>query len=139
LVVESDRLVRESISIQLHAKGAVVLEADTGERALAILQGGQAVDVLLTEVETSAGPEGWALAEEARRRHPSVAVIYTSAQPRGLACQASGSLFVVKPYRTEQILEAVQLLTQGLHMEAAAEQRETSTGISLSEGLLEAA
>src|SRR5215212_11381385 len=97
LVVESDRLLRESISIQLHLRGHVVLEADTSERALATIRGGQTVDVLLTEIETSAGPDGWALAEEARRRHPSVVVIDTSAQPRELACPASGSISVAKP------------------------------------------
>ena len=59
LVVERDRLVRELISIQLHLQGHVVLEANTGEQALALLRGGQAVNVLLTEIETSAGPDGW--------------------------------------------------------------------------------
>jgi len=138
LVVESDRLLRESISIQLHLRGHVVLEADTSERALATIRGGQTVDVLLTEIETSAGPDGWALAEEARRRHPSVVVIDTSAQPRELACPASGSISVAKPYRTEQILEAIRQLTQGPHR-VADDQCETSTDVSPSEELLEAA
>jgi CheY-like chemotaxis protein len=138
LVVESDRLLRESISIQLHLRGHVVLEADTSERAVATIRGGQTVDVLLTEIETSAGPDGWALAEEARRRHPSVVVIYTSAQPRELACPASGSISVAKPYRTEQILEAIRQLTQGPHR-VADDQCETSTDVSPSEELLEAA
>jgi len=138
LVVESDRLLRESISIQLHLRGHVVLEADTSERALATIRGGQTVDVLLTEIETSAGPDGWALAEEARRRHPSVVVIDTSAQPRELACPASGSISVAKPYRTEQILEAIRQLTQGAHR-VADDQCETSTDVSPSEELLEAA
>jgi CheY-like chemotaxis protein len=113
LVVESDRLLRESISIQLHLHGHVVLEVDTGEQALATIQGQQAVDMLLTEIDMAAGPDGWALAREARLRHPSVAVIYTSAQPVELTRRVSGSLFVEKPYPTQQILNAIQELTSG--------------------------
>ena len=111
LVVESDRLLRESISIQLHLRGHVVLEADRGEQALATIRGGHAVDVLLIEIDTAAGPDGWVLAEEARLQHPSVAVIYTSIQPLGAVYQPPGSIFIAKPYRTERIVEALQELT----------------------------
>ena len=111
LVVETDRLLRESISTQLHARGCMVFEAETGEQALAAIRDGQALDVLLTETTMPAGPDGWVLAEQARLQHPSVSVIYTSAQPRRLGCEASGSLFVEKPYRSERIIEAVRELT----------------------------
>ncbi len=111
LVVERDPLVRESLSAALHGRGYVVLEADTAERALSTLQGGQAVDVLLAELGTETGPGGPALAEEVRRRAPSVSVIYTSARPLGCAEQVPGSIVVAAPYRTERVLEAVHELT----------------------------
>src|SRR5215203_857746 len=123
LIVESDRLLRESISIQLHLRGYVVLEANTGERALATIRGGREIDVLLTEIDTAAGPDGWALAEEARLRHPSVSVIYTSTKPVEAACEASGSLFVERPYRTERILKAVQERTQAPRTQTGEERR----------------
>ena len=123
LVVERDRLLRESISIQLHLRGHVLLEANTSERALATIRSGQAFDVLLTEIDTAAGPDGWALAEEARLRHPSVSVIYTSTKPVEAACEASGSLFVERPYRTEQILEAVHERTQAPRTQTGEERR----------------
>jgi len=123
LVVESDRFLRESISIQLHLRGYVVLEANTGERALATIRGGREIDVLLTEIDTAAGPDGWALAEEARLRHPSVSVIYTSTKPVEAACEASGSLFVERPYRTERILKAVQERTQAPRTQTGEERR----------------
>src|SRR3954449_9015885 len=47
-----------------------------------MVRSGQALDVLLTEIETTIGLGGWALADEARLRHPSVAVIYTSVRER---------------------------------------------------------
>ena len=111
LVVETDRLLRESISTQLHARGCMVFEAETGEQALAAIREGKVLDVLLTETTMPAGPDGWVLAEHARLQHPSVSVIYTSAQPRRLGREASGSLFVEKPYRSERIIEAVRELT----------------------------
>jgi CheY-like chemotaxis protein len=113
LVVESDRLLRESIAIQLHLRGHAVLEAETGEEALAMVRSGQALDVLLTEVETTIGPDGWALADEARLRHPSVAVLYTSAQPVSPAHERARSCVIEKPYRTERIVEVVEQLTSG--------------------------
>jgi len=123
LVVESDRFLRESISIQLHLRGYVVLEANTGERALATIRGGREIDVLLTEIDTAAGPDGWALAEEARLRHPSVSVVYTSTKRIEAACEASGSLFVERPYRTERILKAVQERTQAPRTQTGEERR----------------
>jgi len=123
LVVERDPLMRESISVALHARGHVVLEADTGERALATIRSGQAVDVLLGETETTAGPGAWALAQEARLREPAVSVIYTSSQALGSAEQALDSIVVEKPYRTERILEAVQELTLRVRGRQNAEPR----------------
>ena len=110
LVVERDRLLRESIARQLHWRGHVVFEVNTSEGALATIRGGQGYDVLLTAIDTPAGLDGWALAEEARLRHPSVAVIYMTDQPVRPARAVSGSLFVEKPYRTERIMEAIQEL-----------------------------
>ena len=63
LVVETDRLLRESISTQLHARGCMVFEAETGEQALAAIRDGKALDVLLTETTMPAGPDGWVLAD----------------------------------------------------------------------------
>ena len=108
LVVERDRLLRESIARQLHWRGHVVFEVNTSEGALATIRGGQGYDVLLTAIDTPGGPDGWALAEEARLRHPSVAVIYMTDQPVRPARAVPGSLFVEKPYRTERIMEAIQ-------------------------------
>jgi CheY-like chemotaxis protein len=121
LIVEGDRLVRESMAIQLHLRGYVVLEANTGKRALATLRG-QQIDVLLTEIEIPARPDGWTLAEEARLHCPSVAVIYTSAQPVRSAREISGSVFVAKPYRTERIMAAIQELTSGTPLPQVAEE-----------------
>src|SRR3954467_8549879 len=104
LVVETDRLLRESISTQLHARGCMVFEAETGEQALAAIRDGQALDVLLTETTMPRCPDGWVLAEQARLQHPCVSIIYTSAQPRRLGCEASGSLFVPPLYPSTRFL-----------------------------------
>src|SRR3954453_21874303 len=53
LVVETDRLLRESISTQLHARGCMVFEAETGEQSpLGGRVGGASTGVLSSAEDT---------------------------------------------------------------------------------------
>src|ERR1700674_5321741 len=77
LIVEDEWLVRGEIVGELQKAGAKVLEASTGEGALALLQAGR-VDVVITDIQLAGYLSGWDVADAARAAHRDVPVIYAS-------------------------------------------------------------
>ena len=78
LLVEDDLEVRDVMARTLTDLGSVVVEAGGGEEALRHLTpGGDGVDLLLTDV-IMPGMDGKALADEAQRRVPGLAVLFAS-------------------------------------------------------------
>ena len=109
LVVEDDPLVRNMIVWELQDAGYVVIEATTGEAALALLREGR-VDLLFTDIRLSEGLDGWSVAEAARSLYPGLPVIYatgyTVEQPRVVP----DGVFLHKPYRPSAVIRAAKSL-----------------------------
>ena len=82
LVVEDDEDVRAHAVAILHELGYAVLEASDGASALRVLDADPNVELLFTDVGLPGGLNGRQLADEARRRHPELAVLYTTGYAR---------------------------------------------------------
>lgn len=108
LVAEDDPFLRELVAARLRAHGFQVIEAESGDHALPLLQGG-GIDALVTDISMPGDLDGWGLAEQARRNSPDIAVVYASSglQP-DTARQVSGSLYVRKPFHPDAIIEAIR-------------------------------
>ena len=78
LVVEDDDSVRESAVLLLMAIGYDVIEASNGVEALDIVDHGEAIDILFSDVMMPGGVSGFDVAAEAVRRRPNLRVILTS-------------------------------------------------------------
>ena len=115
LVVEDEFLIRDSIVDYLRHAGCLVLEAQSGEQALAMLRADRPIDVVFTDIRLSGPLSGWDIGEACRAKWPDVAVIYTSGHAIQPARNVAGSLFFDKPYRPEQVLEACQSLCNAAH------------------------
>ena len=81
LLVEDDGALRAYTSEILRELGYRVVEAATGGAALAALDEGAAVDLLLTDV-VMPGLNGPQLADEARRRRPRLKVLFMTGYTR---------------------------------------------------------
>jgi signal transduction histidine kinase/CheY-like chemotaxis protein len=103
LAVEDDDAVRFSSVQALGSLGYRVIEASDAAAALALLRGGARPDILFTDIVMPGQPSARELAEEARKLHPGIAVLFTSGYiDKGLASQeaASGSFALLsKPWR----------------------------------------
>jgi CheY-like chemotaxis protein len=107
LVVEDDPRVRRVSVRRLKELGYAVIEADSGPAALQVLDRGEAIDLLFTDVIMAGGMTGIDLAREAGRRRPGLKVLFTSgyAEPevmeRGLP--TSGSAWLGKPHSAREL------------------------------------
>jgi signal transduction histidine kinase len=111
LVVEDDADVRAYVAETLAGLGYQVLEANSGERALKLLDEQSGVDLLLTDV-IMPGMNGRQLANEARRRWSGLKVLFMTGYSRN-AIVHHGRLdpdveLIQKPLSTEQIAQAVR-------------------------------
>jgi CheY-like chemotaxis protein len=113
LVVEDEWLVREAIASYLRDGGCFVLEASDAETALALVESGERVDVLLTDIALGGRLDGWDLGETVRAWRPAVGVIYTSGAFGDQGRPVAGSLEFNKPYSPAKVLYACRCMANG--------------------------
>ena len=114
LVVEDDDSVRESAVLLLMAIGYDVIEASNGVEALDIVDHGEAIDILFSDVMMPGGVSGFDVAAEAVRRRPNLRVILTSGYSEAELARSgsAGNDFRIigKPYTNEELAAALQSL-----------------------------
>jgi CheY-like chemotaxis protein len=112
LVVEDEFLLRLELADAIGDAGWQVVEAATGEEALARLENMDRIDFLVTDIRLPGAVDGWAVAEAARRRHPGLPVIYVSANPINEARRVPDSIFLSKPVDIQQLLKICDRLAR---------------------------
>jgi PAS domain S-box-containing protein len=112
LVVEDEPMVRELARQSLEQLGYSVLEADSGDAALAVIERRRpAVDLILSDV-VMPGLSARALAEAVARLDPSVPLLYMSGYPgdevvrRGLL--SPGAPLIQKPFSEEELDRSIR-------------------------------
>jgi CheY-like chemotaxis protein len=108
LVVEDEFLLRDLIVQELADAGFEVIEADTGESAIAILNAGQPIDVLFTDIRLPGQIDGWEIARHARHHRPKIPVIYASGYTLDRSAQVPGSHYLGKPYRMASVVVEIE-------------------------------
>ena len=110
LVVEDDWLVRDFIVSHLQDAGWRVLEADSAEHAIAMLNAGRQIDIVLTDIQLKGTLTGWDVAEAFRAAQPTMPVIYASGNAPEPSRLVPESLFFRKPYDPAAIVRTCQAL-----------------------------
>nr|WP_281384699.1 ATP-binding protein [Nitrospirillum iridis] len=109
LVVEDDATVAATVAASLKERGFTVLQASRADQALALLQDGDVIDVLFSDIVMPGGMNGVELAKVARLLRPDLAVLLTTGYAENLP-PLEGLRLLSKPYRMEQLLEALDTL-----------------------------
>ncbi|MEN3277585.1 MAG: hypothetical protein V7631_3375 [Massilia sp.] len=111
LVVEDNEDVRELAETVLDAAGYAVVSAPSGEQALALLDGGNEVDLVFTDVMMPGGMNGLQLADQVRQRRPDTPILITSGYMDELPMARAQPLDILnKPYRQEELLARVRAI-----------------------------
>jgi DNA-binding response OmpR family regulator len=108
LVVEDDFLIRMMLVEVLADDGFDVVEAETGDEALPLLDA--SIALLVTDVHLPGALDGRALASTARQTRPDLPVIYTSGGAAEKPPAGSRDLAVPKPYQGSEICAAIRLM-----------------------------
>jgi CheY-like chemotaxis protein len=82
LVAEDEWLLRDCIAAYLRAAHWRVLEARSGEAAVSLLEGGQHIDVVFTDIRLAGEMSGWEVGERFRRVLPDSLSSIRRAMPR---------------------------------------------------------
>ncbi len=111
LVVEDDVILRCDIVGALQSHGWLVLDAASGEEALALLTDYH-VDVVFTDIQLGGHVNGWDVGQASRATRGDLPIIYTSGNATDRSRRVDGSLFFTKPYDPAKVVEACHTLAQ---------------------------
>ncbi len=121
LVVEDEWLVRMEITDALVAEGWTVLEASTGEAGLALVDHQPAIDLIVSDIRLPGPVTGWDVVDAFRAANAHIAIIYCSGNACDPKRQAPDSVFLSKPCRIDQLLEATARLCPAAALEKRRE------------------
>jgi CheY-like chemotaxis protein len=111
LLVDDEDLLRQVVRRMLEWQGIAVIEASTGDEALAALERDTApIDLLVTDV-VMPGMSGPELARQVTSRRPGVRVLYVSGYTDGATLDLQDarlrSAFLAKPFSHEELIGAI--------------------------------
>lgn len=112
LIVEDDALVREYVVGQIQSLGYRVLTAGNAREAIRLIDDGESIDLLFTDVIIPGPLNGRQLAIEAVSRRPLLKVLYTSGYASSALVQhgrlEAGVLLLAKPYHKVELAKMLR-------------------------------
>ena len=113
LIVEDDALVRKYVITQISSLGYSTLEAANAAEALKIIENGERIDLLFTDIIMPGAINGRQLSDEALRRRPALKVLFTSGYTENAIMHHGrldvGVLLLAKPYRKAELARMIRV------------------------------
>jgi PAS domain S-box-containing protein len=107
LLVEDNPEVADAAAALLDQLGCRVVRADSAPAALQLLQAGEAVDLMFSDIVMPGGMDGVELARIVRRQFPQLPILLTTGYSQ--SAQAAGSEYIIlrKPYEMPSLAKAM--------------------------------
>lgn len=106
LLVEDDVLVRLSTAELLRDEGFVVLEAVNAREALALLETGHPLDLVISDIRMPGGMDGLELCSTVKQLRANLPVMLFSSHLPDQAPHC-GDAFLAKPYRPRELFDMI--------------------------------
>jgi two-component system NtrC family sensor kinase len=107
LVVDDEERIRQAVADVLRNRGYAVIEAGTGDEALATLPSHPEIELIFTDIRMPGRRDGISMAAEARRMRPNLKILFATGYQDALRDFESATI-LRKPFRAHQIVEAVE-------------------------------
>jgi two-component system, response regulator PdtaR len=112
LIVEDEFLIRMDAIDMIRSAGFEVVEAESADEAIDILERRVDIKVVFTDVQMPGSMDGLKLAAAIRGRWPPIRIVATSGLTKiSQDDLPSGSRFLPKPYSASQIVGALREMT----------------------------
>jgi len=108
LVVEDEDVIRLNTCEFLRESGWTVLEADRASAAIAVLESGEPVDLVFSDIQMPGDMNGIGLAHWLRQNRPDVRVLLTSGGIHSVDPSVSDEPLIAKPYIPESLVERIR-------------------------------
>ena len=117
LVVEDESLLRTVAADMLEYAGFRVIEAPTADDALELIERGEPISGLFTDIEMPGTLDGVALAKITHERCPDAAILVVSGRryPDGTDLPP-GAVFLGKPYDFNQVIDTLHGMIDHPHL-----------------------
>ena len=116
LVVEDNDMVREATVSRLQSLGYAVLEAKTGPEAITLLESGEPIALVFSDIVMPGGMTGYDVAEWVHSMKPDLKVLLTtgySEMPLAVSEAVRKIKVLGKPYTREQLACALREALDG--------------------------
>jgi CheY-like chemotaxis protein len=112
LVVDDDEPFRRMVGRFLLEAGFDVVQAGDFTAALAIVEGGDPLDLVLTDLRLTPGtPHGFSVARTCQLRRPEIKVVFmTGGDPHGFALFKPEDIVLQKPFKAVRLVELVRTM-----------------------------
>ncbi len=119
LLAEDEDAVRRTIARILSDRGYVVVDAPSGDAALAAFEAAtEPFDMLLSDVVMPGKLQGPMLANELKRRAPGLGIVFMSGYASEAAVNGNGlrmdDLYLMKPIQRRELLQVIEALLERL-------------------------
>jgi two-component system cell cycle sensor histidine kinase/response regulator CckA len=115
LLVEDDDSVRRVVSRMLRSNGYKVIEAGGGREALALIERGDTIDLMVSDLMMP-DMNGHALGREMSAKFPQIKLLYMSGHDLGASKQTVTPIvdgaFLSKPFTPAELLSAIRGLLE---------------------------
>lgn len=112
LVMDDEAIVRMVVVEVLEDSFYRVLEAENGIAAMAIVDSGVRIDLLLTDVGLPGGMNGRQLADAARQKRPGLKILFITGYAESAAVgnghMEAGMQVMTKPFKVDALIARVQ-------------------------------
>jgi PAS domain S-box-containing protein len=112
LVIEDDAEVRSLAVAMLDGLGYRAIDVPDAKSAEAVLERGDRIDLVLSDVVLPGGRSGPDFAEEIRSRYPALKVVFMSGYPAAAAMRngfvGSGRVLLNKPFRRQDLAKILR-------------------------------
>ncbi len=120
LLVEDNREVAQAAEGMLTAAGYSVAWADSATAALALLDGGETFDAVLSDIVMEGGMSGLELASAVKRRWPDLPIVLMTGYSEALGKGATTGLPVLsKPFGEAEVVAAIRAARSSTSAEPA--------------------
>jgi two-component system response regulator PilR (NtrC family) len=133
LVVDDERSIREFLAICLRRAGHSVHVAENGAQAVKLLEDGEELDLVITDLKMPGALDGLGVLDEVKQRSPDTQVLvvtaYATAETAIAAMKRGAYDYLTKPFKVDEIAVVVdRALERQALVRANAELREKVQG-----------